>query len=89
MLFRVREAKVQAFDEVKASIAQQLGTPGSTEAQSSLNDYLKTANIELNPRLGSWKTGVGYVAPKGATHPGTTTTVPGVSVSGSGSGSSG
>ncbi len=69
MLFRVRSTEVQSLDEVRPLIEQQVGAPGAREATEALNDYLASAAIELNPRLGEWIDGVGYNPPRGAEQP--------------------
>ncbi len=76
MLFRVRSTETQPLSEVRSAIEQAIGQPGQEKAQSALNDYLRTADIELNPRIGSWKKGVGYQPPVGAETPPGQTTVP-------------
>ncbi len=69
MLFRVRKTTVQSFAQAQPSIEQALGPAGTNEAQQALNTYLTKADIRLNPRIGTWTTGVGYTPPQGAIQP--------------------
>lgn len=69
MLFRVRSVETQSLDEVRPVIEQQVGAPGAREAGEALNEYLMTRDIELNPRLGEWTSGIGYRPPEGAEQP--------------------
>lgn len=69
MIMRKRSVKSQSFEEVRATIVNQLGTPGSDEATKALNDFLGKADIQLNPRVGNWTKGKGFTAPIGADHP--------------------
>ena len=73
MLFRVRSTEVQPLAEARATIEQSLGQPGQQEAQAALNEFLTEADIELNPRIGSWERGVGYLPPGAELPPGQTT----------------
>lgn len=66
---RKRSVKTQTFDEVKATILSSLGTPGSDEATKALNAFLGKADIEINPRFGTWTKGKGFSAPTGAERP--------------------
>jgi len=76
MLFRVRSTETQPLAEARTAIEQAIGQPGQEKAQSALNDFLRTADIELNPRIGTWKKGVGYQPPAGAEKAPGATTVP-------------
>lgn len=76
MLFRVRSTSVQTLAEATPTIEQSLGQVGQQQAQQALNEYLKVADVELNPRLGSWTKGIGYQPPKGAERPAGETTIP-------------
>ncbi|HET8930196.1 MAG TPA: peptidylprolyl isomerase [Acidimicrobiales bacterium] len=77
MLFRVRSTETQPLAEARPAIEQSIGQPGQEQAQKALNDFLTKADIDLNPRIGSWENGVGYQPPGGAEQPpGQTTTVP-------------
>lgn len=69
LIVRKRETKTQSFEEAKPTIVAQLGTPGEAAASAALNRFLKTADIELNPRYGTWTNGVGYAEPAGAEQP--------------------
>ncbi len=76
MLFRVRKVQTEPYAQAKAAIQQQLGQAGSSQAQAALSKYLQSADIEINPRYGTWVKGKGYEPPKGAEHPNSTTTLP-------------
>ncbi len=76
MLFRVRSVETQSLDEVRGTIEQSISQPGQQEAAQALDEFILNADIELNPRLGSWTNGVGYAPPEGAELPPGQTTVP-------------
>ncbi len=78
LIVRKRSTKTLSYADAKAQIISKLGQPGQTEASAALNKFLRTADIELNPRYGTWTKGKGYTAPVGAELPpgATTTTLP-------------
>lgn len=78
MIFRVRSTETQPLAAVRDQIAQSIGQPGQEQAQSALNDFLKNADIDLNPRVGHWENGVGYQPPTGAERTPGQTTLPGL-----------
>jgi hypothetical protein len=69
LILRKNSVKTQTYAEVRTSILSTLGTPGNDEATKALNAYLAKADIELNPRYGTWTKGKGYAAPTGAEQP--------------------
>ncbi len=69
LIVRKRSTKTVSYADAKAQIISQLGQPGQTEASAALNEFLRTADIELNPRYGTWTKGKGYTAPVGAELP--------------------
>lgn len=84
MLFRVRSQTVEPLAQAKPTIVQAIGQPGQDQAQKALNGFLAKADIQLNPRIGHWKKGVGYTPPVGAEQPAgaATTTLPGGALTG-------
>lgn len=54
VILKVTSVKPQTFEDVKAQIEQSLPQPGAQQLNELIANKLKTANISLNPRLGTW-----------------------------------
>jgi hypothetical protein len=54
VVLRKNSVKTPTYAEVRSKILSSLGNPGESEANKALDSYLATADIEINPRYGSW-----------------------------------
>lgn len=83
-VIRMREKKVQSFDEVKDQILQQLTSPGEEALTAKMQKLIAETTIELNPRYGTWSPEKGFALPTGAEQPAgaTSTTLPLISQQG-------
>ena len=78
-LILVESKDVQPFDEVSDQIRTQLETPADDPFQTFLTEALQDADVDVNPRYGSWDPEtLTVVPPEGPTQTTTTLAVPGL-----------
>lgn len=76
-LILVNSKGVQPFDEVEEQIRQQLEDPGVNPLDQFINEALADADVEVNPRYGSWDADqLTVVPPEGPAAPTTTLGLP-------------
>lgn len=76
-LILVNSKGVQPFDEVEDQIRQQLEDPGVNPLDQFINEALADAEVEVNPRYGTWDTDqLTVVPPEGPASPTTTVVLP-------------
>ena len=76
-LILVNSKGVQAFEDVEDQIRTQLETPADDPLNTFLADALANADVEVNPRYGSWDPETQTVVPpEGPASPTTTAAVP-------------